>query len=196
MNQDLLIERSLRGDLDAFNKLVIEYQGLGFSVAYRLLSDGDSAADAVQDSFIKAFRALESFRGGSFKSWLMRIVTNTCYDYLRARKRKQTDSLDNLPVEPEYVAELTDRRESPQDFVERQELQALIGRAIASLPDDQRTAIVLCDVEGYTYEEIADITGVAMGTVKSRISRARGRVRDYLAQHSELLPTAYRPASE
>lgn len=193
MDQDRLIAQSLAGDLDAFNQLILEYQNLAYSVAYRLLTNSDAAADAVQDSFIKAYRALESFRGGSFKSWLMRIVTNTCYDVLRAQKRRRTDSLDDLPVEEEYVSQLIDPQESPDQFVERQELHSLIEAAILSLPEDQRTTIVLCDVQGYAYEEIAELTGVAMGTVKSRISRARGRLREYLAHHSELLPATYRP---
>ena len=196
MDQDLLIERSLHGELDAFNQLILEYQNLAYSVAYRLLANTEAAADAVQDSFIKAYRALESFRGGSFKSWLMRIVTNTCYDQLRAQKRRRTDSLDDLPVEEEYVTQLIDSRESPDQFVERQELSELIEAAIQSLPEDQRAVIVLCDVHGYAYEEIAEMTGVAMGTVKSRISRARGRMRDYLTEHSELLPAAFRPKIE
>jgi RNA polymerase sigma-70 factor (ECF subfamily) len=192
MDQDNLIERSLQGDLEAFNQLVIEYQGLGYGVAYRLLDDPDSAADALQDSFIKAFRALEKYRGGSFKSWLMRIVVNTCYDHLRSRQRKRTESLDDLPVDEDYVVQLTDRSESPHEFAERRELQALIGSAITSLPEVLRTAIVLRDVEGYAYEEIAEITSAAVGTVKSRINRARGRVRDYLGKHAELLPSVYR----
>ncbi len=193
MDQQSLIERSLNGDLAAFNHLVVEYQNLAYSVAYRLLNDSDGAADAVQDSFIKAFRALDSFRGGNFKSWLMRIVTNTCYDVLRARQRRKTDSLDALPVENEYIPELTDHSESPHQYVERQELSQLISAAILDLPDDQRVSIVLCDVEGYSYEEIAEITEVAIGTVKSRISRAHGKVRDYLIQHPELLPVGLRP---
>ncbi len=192
MNLDDLIERSQQGDLEAFNQLVIEYQGFGYNVAYRLLDDADSAADAIQDSFLKAFRGLDNYRGGSFKGWLTRIVVNTCYDHLRHRKRKTTESLDDMPVEEEYIAELTDRSESPHEFAERRELQALIGSAITSLPEVLRTTIVLRDVEGYAYEEIADITSVAVGTVKSRISRARGRVRDYLSQHTELLPADYR----
>lgn len=196
MDHDLLIEQSLAGDLDSFNRLILEYQNLAYSVAYRLLNNSDSAADAVQDSFIKAYRALESFRGGSFKSWLMRIVTNTCYDFLRAQKRRRTDSLDDLPVEEEFVTHLIDGRESPDQFVERQELNGLIEAAIQSLPEEQRTVMVLCDIHGYAYEEIAEMTGVAMGTVKSRISRARGRVRGYLSEHSELLPAAFRPKLE
>ncbi|MBX3052467.1 MAG: sigma-70 family RNA polymerase sigma factor [Caldilineaceae bacterium] len=196
MDQDLLIEQSLNGDLNAFNHLILEYQNLAYSVAYRLLSNTESAADAVQDSFIKAYRALDSFRGGSFKSWLMRIVTNTCYDVLRAQKRRRTDSLDALPVEEEYATQLIDRKESPDQYVERGELTELIEAAISSLPEDQRTAMVLCDIQGYAYEEIAEMTGVAMGTVKSRISRARGRVRLYLSEYSELLPAGFRPETE
>ncbi|MEZ4636675.1 MAG: sigma-70 family RNA polymerase sigma factor [Caldilineaceae bacterium] len=177
MDEQALLERSLAGDLSAFNHIVVEYQALAYSVAYRLLDDADSAGDAVQDSFIKAFRALETFRGGSFKSWLMRIVTNTCYDVLRARKRRKTDSIDDMPVESEYIPAFTDDSESPQQYVERQELAGLISLAIRHLPEDQQISIVLCDVEGYSYEEIAEITGAAIGTVKSRISRACGKVR-------------------
>jgi len=189
-----LIEQSLTGEVRAFNQLVEAYQGMGFSVAYRLLQDSDSAADALQDSFVKAFRALESFRGGSFKSWLMRIVTNTCYDVLRANKRRPTDSLDDLSVDQEHAWQLTDPSASPEEEVERGELQGLIEGAINALPEDQRLALILCDVEGYAYEEIVQITGATMGTVKSRISRARGRVREFLlASRSELLPSAYRP---
>lgn len=196
MDQPYLIERSLNGDLNAFNELVIEYQNLAYSVAYRLLDDTDAAGDAVQDSFIKAFRALDNFRGGSFKSWLMRIVTNTCYDVLRARQRRKTDSLEAFPVEDEYIPALVDKSESPQQYVERQELAQIIALAIQHLPEDQQVSIILCDIEGHTYEEIAEISGVAIGTVKSRISRARGKVRDYLIQHPELLPLTFRPNAE
>lgn len=196
MDEQALLERSLNGDLSAFNRIVVEYQALAYSVAYRLLEDADSAGDAVQDSFIKAFRALDTFRGGSFKSWLMRIVTNTCYDVLRARKRQKTDSIEDLPVEAEYISSLTDAHETPQQYVERQELAGLITVAIRNLPEDQQISIVLCDVEGYSYEEIAEITGVAIGTVKSRISRARSKVRDYLIEHPELLPAAFRHSEE
>lgn len=196
MDQQQTIERALAGSLDAFNQLVTEYQNLAYSVAFRLLNEEEAASDAVQESFLKAYRRLETFRGGNFKSWLMRIVTNTCYDMLRARSRRRTDSLDDLPVEREYIPALTDPGESPLDYVERQELAHLLEVAIQSLPDDQRAAIILCDVEGYAYDEIAEITDVAMGTVKSRISRARSRIRDYLVQHPELLPSAFRPTNE
>jgi RNA polymerase sigma-70 factor (ECF subfamily) len=126
----------------------------------------------------------------------MRIVTNTCYDTLRARQRHRTDSLEALPVEDEYIPALIDKRESPQQYVERQELAGIITLAIQHLPEDQQVSLILCDIEGYTYEEIAEISGVAIGTVKSRISRARGKVRDYLIRHPELLPLTFRPNAE
>ena len=181
------------GDLGAFNLLVVTYQNLAYSVAFRLLNDDVSAADAVQDSFIKAYRALHQFQGGNFKSWLMRIVTNTCYDELRSRKRRPHASLDDLPVEQEPENTLSATPDSPETHVDRLELAAAIELGIAALPDDQRMALVLCDVQGYAYEEISEITGWPMGTVKSRISRARNKLRDHLLQHPELLPSDFRP---
>ena len=192
-----LVGRASDGDLEAFNVLVRKYERLAYSVAYRMLQDQDSASDAVQDGFIKAYRALDSFRGGSFKSWLMRIVVNTCYDVLRARKRAPSDSIDNDDSsENEHANYLVDDNESPHDFAERMELNAFIDKGIASLPEDQRLVVSLCDVHGHTYEEISEITGVPMGTVKSRISRARNRLRDYLLQQPELLPPTLRPKHE
>lgn len=190
------VELAQNGDLGAFNQLVVTYQRLAFSVAYRMLQDEDAASDAVQDSFIKAYRALHTFRGGIFKSWLLRIVVNTCYDVLRARHRYAADSLDDEPGEDEYAPQFVDGSESPHDFVERMEVSELIEHGIRSLPPDQRLALVLCDVHGYAYEEIAEITGANMGTVKSRISRARSRLRDFLLQKPELLPASLRPKLE
>ena len=191
--EEVVIERARSHDLDAFNQLVVTYQRLAFSVAYRMLQDEDAAADAVQDSFIKAYRGLHTFRGGNFKSWLMRIVTNTCYDALRAHKRRPTDSLDALPAEQEHAAYLTDHAESPQAYAERMELNQVIEEEIAALPEEQRLMILLRDVHGYSYEEIAQITGAPMGTVKSRISRGRIKLRERLLAQPELLPAAFRP---
>ena len=187
------IERARQNDLDAFNELVLHYQNLAYSVAYRMLQDEDAAADAVQDSFIKAYRALNTFKGGSFKSWLMRIVTNTCYDVLRARKRRPTESLDDQVVESASVTTLSAMPAMPQEHAESTELRQFIEQSIEYLPDDQRLAILLCDVHGYAYDEIVDITGWPMGTVKSRISRGRIKLREHLMRQPELLPTAFRP---
>ena len=196
LDDNQAVERALDGDLEAFNYLVLDYQRLAYSVAYRTLQDEEAASDAVQESFIKAYRALNTFRGGSFKSWLLRIVVNTCYDILRSRKRYATDSIDDESAEQEYAPHMVDRAESPHAFAERMELSEYIEHGIGSLPADQRLVLTLCDVHGYAYEEIVEITGVPMGTVKSRISRARGRLRDYLLQKPELLPSALRPKHE
>jgi RNA polymerase sigma-70 factor (ECF subfamily) len=191
-DEEHIIRRARGNDVDAFNQLVLTYQNLAYSVAYRMLQDEASAADAVQDSFIKAFRSLSTFRGGSFKSWLMRIVVNTCYDVLRVRKRRTVESLDDLPVAQEYAPQLRDRAQNPEEHAERMELNALLEAGIATLPDNQRLAVLLCDVHGYSYEEIADITQQPMGTVKSRLSRGRAKLRVYLLQHPELLPATFR----
>ncbi len=112
LEENQTVERALYGDLSAFNQLVVTYQRLAFSVAYRMLQDEDAAADAVQDSFIKAYRALHTFRGGVFKSWLLRIVVNTCYDVLRtSRQRYPADSIDEEPGEDEYARQLVDDTE-------------------------------------------------------------------------------------
>jgi RNA polymerase sigma-70 factor (ECF subfamily) len=191
--EQAVIAQATSGDLDAFNQLVLAYQQLAYSVAYRTLQDQDAAADAVQDSFIKAYRALATFQGGSFKSWLVRIVVNTCYDSLRSKLRHPAASLDDLPVDSEHAGQLIDPAESPERFVQRMELSQLIEQGIADLPADQRLALTLCDVHGYAYEEISELTGMPMGTVKSRINRARAKLRDYLLQYPELLPASFRP---
>ncbi|MCB0080281.1 MAG: sigma-70 family RNA polymerase sigma factor [Caldilineaceae bacterium] len=196
MNESVLIQRSLAGEIEPFNELVLHYQGLAFSVAYRMLQDSETAADAVQDSFVKAFRALHTFKGGNFKAWLLRIVTNTCYDVLRSRQRRATESLDDLPVEQEYAHQLLDDAESPEQHAERMELNSAIEQGIQSLPPDQRLALILCDVHGYAYEEIAEITQMPIGTVKSRISRGRAKLRNYLYRQPELLPSTFRPTEE
>jgi RNA polymerase sigma-70 factor (ECF subfamily) len=191
------ISRALAGEIDAFNQLVTKYQRLAYSVAYRMLQNEESAADAVQDSFVKAFRALGGFKGGLFKSWLLRIVVNTCYDVLRVQQRYISEPIDDDPSgdseETRVARQLVDGSESPDDYVERMELSSFIEVGIRNLPPDQRLVMVLCDIHGYSYEEIAEITGYPMGTVKSRISRARTKLRDYLLEHPELLPSSFRP---
>ncbi|MCO6452737.1 MAG: sigma-70 family RNA polymerase sigma factor [Caldilineales bacterium] len=196
MDDSRLIEAARKGDLPAFNQLVLQYQSLAYNVAYRIVGDGEAASDVTQDSFIKAYKALDSFRGDSFRPWLLRIVTNTCYDYLRARKRKPTDNIDDVLVDPEHSWRLVESGERPDEAAERAELNKLLQWAIGQLPDDQRAVVVLTDVQGFSYEETAEAMGIALGTVKSRLSRARTRLRDLLQQHQELLPPTYRLKSE
>lgn len=193
MDEQALAAAAQQGDLGAFNQLVIHYQKLAYHVAYRILSDADAAADATQDAFLRAFRAIGQYRGGSFKAWILRIVTNTCYDQLRAKQRRPTASLEALLVSdlvptPSFV----DQAESPEAYAERQELSQAIQAGINTLPPDQRIALTLCDVAGMSYQEIAKATRVSLGTVKSRISRARAKLRSYLLAQQELLPVQYR----
>lgn len=196
MNEEALIRQAQGGDIAAFNRLVVQYQELVFNVAYRIMGDPAAAEDVTQDTFITAHQSLRTFRGGSFKSWLMRIVVNTCYDVLRSSRHRLTDSLDDLPVDEDHAVQLIDPAASPQEHVERLELNGWLEAGIKALPDDQRIVLVLCDVHGYSYEEIADMVDLPMGTVKSRLSRARTRLRDYLLRRPELLPSSFRPRSE
>jgi RNA polymerase sigma-70 factor (ECF subfamily) len=190
-DESALIAAAQRGDREAFNQLVVKYQSLAYNVAYRVLGDGDAAADATQDAFISAYRAMARFRGGSFKAWIMRIVTNACYDQLRAKQRRPTTSLDADP-ELERHEWNVDPGERPEAYVVRQELGQIIQRGLATLPAEQRTCVVLSDIQGMSYGEIAQTMNCSLGTVKSRLNRARRKMRDYLVQHVELLPARYR----
>ncbi|MFN2104664.1 MAG: RNA polymerase sigma factor [Candidatus Promineifilaceae bacterium] len=192
MDEEALIKKAQKGDVTAFNRLVLHYQEAVYNVAYRIMGEPQSAEDATQEAFISAYNALNSFRGGSFKSWLMRIATNACYDELRRRKRRPQTSLDNLMDENESFAYLRSAVDGPEVAQQRLEVMHAIEDCLRTLPDDQRITAVLCDVEGYDYQEIAGITGVSLGTVKSRMSRARARLRDCLQGVKELLPTSYR----
>ncbi|HSJ54109.1 MAG TPA: sigma-70 family RNA polymerase sigma factor [Anaerolineae bacterium] len=192
MDELALIASAQKGDLRAFNQLVMLYQSMAYNVAYRILNDPDAAADATQDAFFSAFKAMKKFRGGSFKAWLLRIVTNACYDQLRVKKRRPTSSLDDLPVEAEHSQFLRDQSESPDELLERQELGHLLQHGISALPMEQRAVLVLSDVQGLSYQEVAEIMDLSLGTVKSRLSRGRARLRDFLLERGELLPARYR----
>jgi RNA polymerase sigma-70 factor (ECF subfamily) len=196
MDEAALIQQARDGDVTAFNRLVLHYQGLAYNVAYRIMGGPQAAEDATQDAFISAYKALNSFRGGSFKAWLLRIVTNSCYDELRRRKRRPQSSLDELTEDNESFPFLRSPDVGPEGMQQQRELVQAIERCLHELPDEQRVAAVLCDVEGYEYKEIADITSTTLGTVKSRISRARSKLRDCLQGFGELLPADYRLGSE
>ena len=192
MDEQALVAAARGGDTQAFNKLILTYQTLAYNVAYRTLHDPDAASDATQQAFISAFRALPSFRGGSFKAWLLRIVTNACYDQLRRDKRRPTTSLDDMLVDPDHSVVLTDEAESPEEYALRQNLGRVIQNALDELPPEQRVTVILSDIQGFSYEEIAQSTGVSLGTVKSRLSRGRARLRDCLQGEQELSPRRYR----
>jgi len=195
LDTTVLIAEAQKGSLDAFNALVLAYQSQVYNLARYILHDDAAADDATQEAFIAAYRALGDFRGGSFRAWLMRIVTNACYDELRLRKRRPAVSWDEFEdLDEDVNPYLVDHGESPEDHLQRGELGALLDRALAGLPQDQRMVLVLVDRLGYTYEEVAQVMNMRMGTVKSRLYRARARMRQALLAEQELLPMQYRGA--
>jgi RNA polymerase sigma-70 factor (ECF subfamily) len=201
MDEPALIREAQRGDLNAFNRLVMEHQTQVYNLAYRIIGDGDSAADATQEAFISAYKHISYYRGGSFKAWLLRIVTNACYDELRRRKRRPVTSLEALSVAPEGPeadgeGSLASREESPPEHIERKELAQAIQNCLNDLPDEMRVVAVMADVRNLDYAEISASTGLALGTVKSRLSRARARLRNCLQGVRELLPAIYRLEEE
>jgi RNA polymerase sigma-70 factor (ECF subfamily) len=186
--------------LNAFNHLVLTYQDMAFNLAYRMLSDSAAAEDATQTAFISAYRNLKSFRGGSFRAWVMRMVTNTCYDDLRRNHRRPTVPLEPLNPEDDEEIEsptwLADDAPQPEEQIETRELEAAIQHCISELPEDFRTVAVLVDVQGLDYAEVAETIGKPLGTVKSRLARARMRLRDCLGGFGELLPLNFRLGEE
>ncbi len=174
------------GELAAFNALVVRHERAVFSVCLRLLRDVPAAEDAAQDTFVLAWRGVGGFRSGGVRPWLLRIATHRCYDVLRARARRPAASLDAQPFEvaPVWTSQ-TATTERPEAFALRGELAVHLERALAALPEDQRLVVILSDVQGCDYDEIAQITGAALGTVKSRLSRARARLRQALRDDPE-----------
>lgn len=189
------IRAALRGDLNAFNELVDRYQSAVYAVCYRILRDAHLAEDASQETFVRAYNALSQFDGTAFRPWLLRIATNRCYDLLRYQRRRPAGSLDDELVESEPRWTLRSPDDDPEERATTSALGARLEAALAELPDDQRIVVILHDVQGYRYEEIGEITQAALGTVKSRLSRGRARLRELLradAGSRELLETVWR----
>lgn len=179
-----VIARAAAGDRMAFTQLMEHYQRACYGLAWRLLNDADQAADATQDAFIHAYRAMGSYRGGVFRSWLLRITANASYDILRRAQRRPSSP---LPDPDEGAPELPDPGAvNPVTEATKSELYRHLEVALRRLPEDQRTAVVLCDVYGMDYNEVAAMTHSALGTVKSRIHRGRLRLRELMAGHREL----------
>lgn len=199
MDEQALIQAALDGDLDAFNRLVLHYQDMAYNVAYRIMGEPGAADDAAQEAFISAYQKLEQYRGGSFKAWLLRIVTNNCYDELRRRQRQPVTPLkpdlpDGETLEDPYWIE--DETASPEEQTEQAELQAAIQNCINQLDQKFRVILVLVDIEGLDYQTAAEAAGAPVGTVKSRLARARERVQDCLQGFWELLPELFRLRDE
>lgn len=185
-----LIDLSRGGDLDAFNELVSRYQNAVYGVALKMVRNPATAEDLAQDTFISAFRNIAKFRGGNFRAWLLRIARNATYDHLRRTKRRPETSIE------ENIETFADTFKATDPEPETSLLTSELGRAISeglmTLSNDHRLSIILVDMDGYRYEEAAEVMGVSVGTVKSRLNRARGRMRDFLKSRPELMPDEWR----
>lgn len=179
-----ILSRAVAGDRSAFARLAEHYQSACYGLALRLIGDPDTALDATQDALVHAYQGMASYRGGQFRSWILRITANASYDILRRRQRRPSTT---LPEPEEGGTELPDRATpGPVEEAQRGELYRHLDAALGQLPEDQRAAVVLCDVYGMDYLEVAALTGAPVGTVKSRIHRGRLRLRELLAPHREL----------
>ena len=198
LNEPELIERSRRGDLEAFNTIVVAYQNQVYGLCLRMLGSPQAAEDAAQEAFISAFRNVGRMRGESVRPWLLRIASNACIDEHRRRRRRPQVSLDvaSQEDEPERPLEVTDPSAGPEQQALRGELREALQTELLSLPSDQRLAVILCDVEGLSYDEIAMTMKSSVGTVKSRISRGRARLRESLRARPELFGDLVRHTDE
>lgn len=199
MDEILMIQYAKNGDMDAFNRLVLEYQDLAFQVAYRIMGEMEAAEDVVQEAFVSAYRNIKKFRDGSFKAWICRIVTNRCYDELRKKKRRPAVPLDSLNDYDEEIDSnewLEDPGETPEEQSIRTELNSAIQWCLNKLDVEFRSVVVLIDIQGMDYREASEIIKKPLGTVKSRLARARQRLQDCLQNFAELLPSNFRLNNE
>ena len=186
-NEQKLIERASGGDPSAFNRLMAEHERKMYAVALRMCGNREDAQDCLQEAMLRIYRSISSFKGqSSFGTWVYRITMNTCLDELRRKKNKAAASLDSL-VDAGWSP--TDESDTPEKHSERKALRRELSGAIRELPEDMRSAVVLRDIHGYSYDEIAQVLDVNVGTVKSRISRAREKLRGKLQEITELFDT-------
>ncbi|HEY60396.1 MAG TPA: sigma-70 family RNA polymerase sigma factor [Anaerolineae bacterium] len=200
MDEIALVSAARKGDLDAFNRLVLDYQQQVFNLALRMLNNPDAAEDATQLAFISVYRNLRGFRRGYFRAWILRIVTNKCYDELRRRHRQPIQPLEPVQQESgeeiENPAWLQDQGLSPQEIAEQKELDKVVQDCIEDLPPEFRAVVLLVDVQDMDYKEASRILQKPLGTIKSRLARARRKLQDCLKGFRELLPAKFRLNSE
>lgn len=200
MDEQALIKAAQNKDLDAFNELVLAYQQLVYNVALRMVNDTDAADDATQQAFIAAYQKIHTFHGGSFQAWMLRIVTNKCYDMLRKTQRHPSQSIDASPLDPDEEIEsgyyLQDEELLPEDQLALKELEAAVQHCIEQLPREFKIVVVLVDLQGLNYQDAAEAVKTPLGTIKSRLARARTSLQDCLHKYQELLPAKYRSNKE
>ncbi len=199
MDEAALVQGARQGDLDAFNRLVLAYQDMAFNLAMRMLGDSDLAEDVTQTAFLSAYRAMDSFRGGSFRAWVMRMVTNACYDELRRQQRRPTVPLVPVDEDDEEIESpgwMADDGPSPEEALEKEELNRALQDCLKGLDGEFRAVVIMVDIQGMDYLEVSASLNRPLGTVKSRLARARLKLRDCLHRFWELLPPAFRLESE
>jgi RNA polymerase sigma-70 factor (ECF subfamily) len=197
LDEETLVRQAVSGNLEAFNQLVLKYQAMTYNHARALLGDPVSAEDATQESFVKAFQGIKAFRGDSFRGWLLKIVTNSACDTLRRSHRHPTQPLfpeDEYGEEIESPLRLADRAPPVQHMVEENELLNEISKMLEELPDVYRQVLTLIDVNELDYTEAAQVLAVPVGTVKSRLARARLRISEILRQAENRPFCLYYPA--
>jgi RNA polymerase sigma-70 factor, ECF subfamily len=178
-NDATLIADTIKGNLDAFNQLAMKYQNMAYGHAYALVGDLDAADDITQESFLKAFKNLVQFHGGSFRAWLMRIVTNTSYDMLRSFRKHPTQPLfpmDDYSEELESISWIADPEAVVETILDRKEASERLLQALDELPTNYRSVLTLVDLYELDYSEATQILNIPIGTVKSRLARARLRM--------------------
>ncbi len=186
-----LVTGAKRGDVGAFNDIVQRHETAVYGLCLRFLANTEAAADAAQETFVAAFRHLSGFGGGNRRPWLLRIAANRCRDELRRLRSRPATSLDELLDEAEGLMIAAEEEETPEEAALRHERSRALAQALRKLSQDQRLAVLLCDVEGLDYQQAAQAMGCSLGTVKSRLSRARAHLRDWLRER-ELLPVVRR----
>jgi RNA polymerase sigma-70 factor (ECF subfamily) len=183
-----LVGRARRGDREAFTQLIVQYQVPLYNMALRMVGKPDDAADITQEAFLRAWEKIRTLREAPFKAWLFQIAANLCYDHFRRGRRYGV--MPDEETRPTSNVVLGIATPDPQERAEANERTRLVRDSIQALDHDMRIAIVLRDVNGMAYDEIAGVLGVPLGTVKSRIARARAQVQERLQQHPELFPTS------
>ena len=177
---------------ERFQALVEQHQQQVYNLALRMLHEPAAAEDAAQDAFLAAYRHFHEFSGEHPRAWLLRIATNVCYDQLRRAGRRPAVRLDPSEKEEAAALQVADPGRGPEELALEREREKVLSALLMELAPDYRAAVVLCDVQGLSYEEAADATGAALGTVKSRLSRGRARLRELLLAHQELFPLVKR----
>jgi len=186
LDDEELVARSRAGDVESFNQLIVRWERPIYALAYRMLGREEDARDVCQDTFLRAYRALPGFKGqAKFSSWIYRIALNLCRDWIRRQRRNPVSQMPE-DVEPGEIAAEAGSTESIEDLVARRELGAIVGEAMGALSEEQRTAIILKEYHGMTFQEIADMQGCPLSTVKTRLYQGLSQLRRHLVQQGQV----------